>query len=47
MTLISLFSRFANALPPYPGRRAAAEGTSTREVNRLLAHGWRLLLWSM
>ncbi len=44
MTLKSLLARFACALPPCPDVEHVAEETSAREVNRMLAHGWRLLL---
>lgn len=44
MTLKSLLSRFAKALPPCPDVEHVAEETSAREVNKMLRDGWRLLL---
>lgn len=44
MTLRSLFQRIAKLLPPAPDVEHVCEETSAREVNRLLAQGWRLLL---
>ena len=44
MTLRSVFSLLAKATSALPDVAHVAEETSAREVNRMLAHGWQLLL---
>ena len=44
MTLKSLLSKLAKAVPVLPDVAHVAEETSAREVNRMLAQGWKLLL---